>query len=160
VPWGARGTLPAMAALTGSASIELDAPIERVWAVCQDVASAPEWQKGLDDVVVLERDGGGRVVLAESVSDAKVRTIRSRVRFSYDEPHRVSWRQESGELKRLEGAWELEALGAGRTRATYRLDGDPGRVLGMLLRGPAADRLLQVLVGGRPQELEARLGPG
>jgi uncharacterized membrane protein len=149
-----------MAALAGSASTEIDAPIDRVWAVCADVGSAPAWQKGLDDMVVLERDGSGRVLVAESVSDAKVRTIRSRVRFSYDEPRRASWRQESGELKRLEGAWELEDLGGGRTRATYRLDGDPGRVLGMLLRGPAADRVLQVLVGGRPQELEARLARG
>jgi carbon monoxide dehydrogenase subunit G len=149
-----------MAALTGNASIEIAAPIDEVWAVCEDVASSPAWQKGLDDMVVLERDGDGRVLLAESVSDAKVRTIRSRVRFSYDEPRRVAWRQESGELKRLEGAWELEDLGAGRTRATYRLDGDPGRVLGMLLRGPTADRVLQVLVRGRPQELEARLSSG
>jgi uncharacterized membrane protein len=149
-----------MAALAGSASIEIDAPIDRVWAVCADVGSAPAWQKGLDDMVVLELDGSGRVLVAESVSDAKVRTIRSRVRFSYDPPRRVSWRQESGELKRLDGAWELEDLGAARTRATYRLDGDPGRVLGMLLRGPAADRVLQVLVGGRPEELKARLAAG
>lgn len=146
-----------MAALTGSASIEIDAPIDQVWAVCEDVASSPAWQKGLDEMVVLDRDAGGRVVLAESVSDAKVRTIRSRVRFSYDEPRRVSWRQESGDLKRMDGAWELEDLGGDRTRATYRLDGDPGRVLGMLLRGPVQDRVLQALVGGRPEELRARV---
>jgi uncharacterized membrane protein len=146
-----------VAALTGSASIEIDAPIEQVWAVCEDVASAPAWQQGLDHMLVFERDAGGRVVLAESVSDAKVRTIRSRVRFSYDEPRRVSWRQESGDLKRLDGAWELEDIGGDRTRATYRLEGDPGRVLGMLLRGPVQDRVLRVLVGGRPEELRARV---
>jgi hypothetical protein len=138
-----------MASLAGSASIEIDAPTDRVWAVCEDVASAPSWQKGLDDMVVLERDAAGRVALAETVSDARVRTIRSRLRFAYDEPRRVSWR--------LDGAWELEDLGGGRTRATYRLDGDPGRVLGMLLRGPVQDRVLQVLVGGRPEELRARV---
>ena len=146
-----------MAALSGSASIEIDAPIDRVWAVCEDVASSPAWQKGLDDMVVSERDAGGRVLLAETVSDAKVRTVRSRVRFSYDEPRRVSWRQESGDLKSLEGSWELEDLGGERTRATYRLDGDPGRVLGMLLRGPAKDRVLDALVAGRPAELAARV---
>jgi len=146
-----------MASLAGSASIEIDAPTDRVWAVCEDVASAPSWQKGLDDMVVLERDAAGRVALAETLSDARVRTIRSRLRFAYDEPRRVSWRQERGELRRLDGAWELEDLGGGRTRATYRLDGDPGRVLGMLLRGPVQDRVLQVLVGGRPEELRARV---
>jgi uncharacterized membrane protein len=146
-----------MAALAGSASIEIDAPIDRVWAICEDVASSPAWQKGLDDMVVSERDAGGRVLTAETVSDAKVRTVRSRVRFSYDAPRRVSWRQESGDLRSLEGSWALEDLGGDRTRATYRLDGDPGRVLGMLLRGPVQDRVLEALIGGRPEELRARV---
>lgn len=149
-----------MANIGGAASIEIDAAIDEVWAVCEDVASAPEWQHGLEEMNVLETDGDGRVLLAESVSDAKVRTVRSRVRFTYDEPHEVQWRQEKGDLKSLVGAWELEDLGGGRTRATYRLDGDPGRMLGMLIRGPVEGRLREILVGGRPAELAARMNAG
>jgi carbon monoxide dehydrogenase subunit G len=143
--------------LGGEATVEVDAAIEDVWAVCEDVASAPEWQQGLEAMEVIERDADGRVELADSVSDAKVRTVRTRVRFSYEEPTRVSWRQEKGDLKSLDGEWELESLGEGRTRATYRLEGDPGRVLGMLIRGPVETTLRGMLVGGRPEELRARV---
>lgn len=146
-----------MANLGGTASTEIDAPIEVCWAVVQDVASAPEWQAGLTAMDVRERDAQGRVTRAETTSEAKVRQIKSVVHFTYEEPRRVSWRQATGDLKRLDGAWELEALGPDRTRATYRLDGDPGRVLGMLIRGPVEERLREILVAGRPAELEKRV---
>jgi carbon monoxide dehydrogenase subunit G len=149
-----------VAELGGVASVELDAPIEEVWAVVEDVATAPDWQHGLEEMEVLDRDGEGRVALARSVSDAKVRHVKSIVRFAYDEPARVAWHQEQGDLKELEGAWELADLGGGRTRATYRLHGDPGRMLGMLIRGPVEHRLREILVGGRPGELRARLNDG
>jgi hypothetical protein len=107
---------------------------------------------------VLETDGDGRVLVANSVSDAKVRKVSTRVRFEYTEPTGLTWTQEKGDLKSLVGAWELEDLGDGRTRATYRLEGDPGRVLGMLIRGPVEDRIREILVGGRPGELADRVG--
>jgi ribosome-associated toxin RatA of RatAB toxin-antitoxin module len=146
-----------MAQLGGEASTEVDATIDDVWAVVEDVGSAPEWQDGLDAMEVLERDADGRVLVANSTTDAKVKTVTTRVRFEYDPPHRVTWRQEKGDLKSLVGSWELEDLGGGRTRATYRLDGDPGRMLGMLIRGPVEGRLRDVLVGARPEELRRRM---
>ncbi|HEX8120124.1 MAG TPA: SRPBCC family protein [Solirubrobacteraceae bacterium] len=146
-----------MANLGGEASTEIDAPIDEVWAVVEDVGSAPEWQEGLDAMEPLERDDQGRILVAKSTTDAKVKTVSTRVRFEYDPPHRVTWRQEKGDLKSLVGSWELEDLGGGRTRATYRLDGDPGRMLGMLIRGPVEGRLREILVGGRPEELRTRI---
>lgn len=155
---GRSCSIPGMGRLGGEASIEIEASIEELWAIVEDVATAPEWQDGLVEMRVLERDGDGRVLRAESVSDAKVKTVTSVVRFTYDEPHRVAWTQEKGDLKSVEGAWELEADGDGRTRVTYRLVGDPGRVLGMMIRGPVEDRVREILVGGRPAELAARAG--
>jgi YD repeat-containing protein len=149
-----------MASLGGEASTEIDAPIDEVWAVVEDVASAPEWQDGLDSMEPIERDGEGRVLVANSTTDAKVRKVTTRVRFSYDDAgRRMSWTQEKGDLKSLDGSWELEDLGE-RTRATYRLAGDPGRMLGMLIRGPVEARLREILVGGRPGELKARVESG
>jgi len=141
----------------GSQSIEVDAPIMACWALAADVASAPEWQHGLDAMEVLDRDADGRPARCESTSDAKVRKIKTILRFSYEEPTRVSWMQEKGDLKTLDGAWELEDLGGDRTLVTYRLDADPGRVLGMLMRGPVEGRLREVMVDGRPAELKARI---
>ena len=145
-----------MGFLGGEASAEIEAPIDEVWAVVEDVGSAPDWQEGLDAMEPIEHDGEGRILLATSTTDAKVRKVSTRVRFEYDPPHRVTWRQEKGDLKSLEGSWRLEDLG-GRTRATYVLQGDPGRVLGMLVRGPVEDKLRGILVTGRPAELKARI---
>jgi carbon monoxide dehydrogenase subunit G len=146
-----------MGTITGSSTAEIDAPIEGVWDVVEDVLSAPEWQGGLKDMEEIERDAEGRVTLAESSSDAKVRTIKSNVRFSYEAPTRLDWRQEKGELKSVDGSWELEDLGDGRTRATYRLEVDLGRMLGMVIRGPLVDVLRGQLVGARAGELKERV---
>lgn len=146
-----------MGTIRGAASADIDAPIEEVYAVCADQATAPEWQDGLRELRILERDAEGRALVGETVNDAKVRQVRSRVRFSYDEPRLVAWTQVDGDPKSVDGAWELEELGGGRTRATYRLEVDPGRILGMLIRGPVEGRLRQIMVEGRADELRRRI---
>ena len=147
-----------MGVLGGEASIEIEADIEELWAIVEDVETAPDWQDGLEEMNVLERDEDGRCILAESVNDAKVKMVKSIVRFSYERPNVVSWEQEKGDLKSVVGAWELEDLEDGFIRVTYRMEGDPGRVLGMAIRGPVEGRLREILVEGRPQELAVRAG--
>jgi len=143
-----------MGHLGGSASTEIDAPIERVWALIEDVETAPQWQGGLDASTALERDEAGRAVLVETESDIKVRRVKARVRFRYEAPTRLTWTQEQGEMKSVEGSWELEDLGGERTRATFNLDADPGRMLGMLIRGPVEAATRAIFVNGRPGELK------
>ena len=144
-----------MAHMGGSASAEIDAPIADVWAVVEDVSIAPDWQGGLVAITPLERDAEGRPTLVESESDVKVRRVKTQVRFSYEPPARLAWTQEKGDLKSVDGSWALEDLGDGRTKATYTLDSDPGRVLGMLLRGPVESAVMAMLVNARPGELKA-----
>jgi uncharacterized membrane protein len=146
-----------MARLGGSASAEIEAPLDEVWAVVEDVLSAPEWQNGLVSMTALDTDGEGRPTLVEVENDIKVRTVKSQVRFTYDGPSRLSWSQVKGDLKSVDGSWELEDLGGTRTKATYALDGDPGRMLGMLIRGPVEDAIRAMLVNGRPGELKRRV---
>ena len=114
-----------MGNLGGSSTAEIDAPIDEVWAIVEDVTSAPDWQGGLIAVTALEKDDEGRATLVESKSDIKVRHVTTKVRFSYAGPEELSWKQEKGDLKSVEGSWKLEDLGDGRTRATYSLDADP-----------------------------------
>lgn len=149
-----------MANLTGSSTAEIDAPIERVWELVADVESAPSWQGGLKAVHALERDDEGRATLCESETDGKVRTIKTTVRFSYDPPTRLSWAQVKGELKSLDGNWSLDDLGGGRTRATYSLDVELGRMLGMMIRGPLVDMLRGMLVNARAGELKRQIEAG
>jgi hypothetical protein len=141
----------------GSASAEIDEPVDEVWAVVEDVLTAPDWQGGLVAMSALERDADGRPTLVETENDIKVRHVKTRVRFRYEPPTRLSWTQEKGDLKSVEGSWTLEDLGDGRTRATYTLDSDPGRVLGMLIRGPVEAAIRAMLVNARPGELKARV---
>ena len=149
-----------MARMQGSASETVDAPLADVWAVVEDVLSAPEWQGGLVGMTALERDSEGRPTLVETENDIKVRHVKTRVRFSYEPPTRLSWVQEKGDMKSVEGAWELKDLGDGRTEVTYALDTDPGRVLGMLIRGPLEGALRGMLVNARPAELKTRVEQG
>ena len=109
-----------MGSITGTSTEEIEAPIEQVWDVVEDVLSAPDWQGGLKDMEELERDAEGHVTLAETSSDAKVRTLKSTVRFAYAGPERLEWRQEKGEMK------SVEERGSSTTSATAA----PGRPTG------------------------------
>jgi carbon monoxide dehydrogenase subunit G len=149
-----------MAPLTGSSTAEIEAPLDEVWALIEEVERAPEWQGGLKAMTALERDDEGRATLCESESDAKVTTIKTTVRFEYDGPTTLRWTQEKGQLKSLDGAWELEDLGDGRTRATYRIEAELGRMLGMVIRGPLIDPLRQMLAGARAGELKRAIESG
>lgn len=146
-----------MGHMGGSASEEINAPLEQVWAIVEDVATAPDWQGGVVSITPLETDSQGRPTLVESENDIKVRTVKTEVRFAYDGPTRLTWEQEKGDLKSVEGSWQLEDLGDGRTKATYTLDADPGRVIGMLMRGPIEGAVRKTLVDSRPGELKARV---
>lgn len=149
-----------MAHMGGSASAEIEAPIDRVWSVVEDVLSAPEWQGGLVEVTAIESDEAGRPTLVESESDIKVKHVKTRVRFDYEPPVRLSWTQVKGDLKSVDGYWLLEDLGGSRTRATYSLESDPGRVLGMVLRGPVESAVMAMLVNARPGELKTKVEEG
>lgn len=146
-----------MAHMGGSASAEIDAPVDEVWAVVEDVLTASDWQGGVVAISALERDDENRATLVEIENDIKVRHVKTRVRFRYEPPTVLSWTQVKGDLKSVTGSWTLEDLGDQRTRATYTLDSDPGRVLGMLIRGPVEAAVRAALVNARPGELKARV---
>jgi uncharacterized membrane protein len=145
-----------MGNIKGDRSVEIDAPVERCYEIAADIENAPDWQGSLKDVEVLERDGERRPLVVETESDAKVKTVRARLRFSYDPPTGIRWVQEKGDTKSLTGSWSFEDLGGGRTRATYALEADPGRMLGMLLRGPAETKVRDFLVGNAADGLKQK----
>jgi hypothetical protein len=140
-----------MALLHGSSSAETDIGIERCWALAEDVEHAPDWQRGLERVEVVQRDSDGRPVLCDTISDAKFTKVSVRVRFDYAAPCRVAWGMvESGDLDAMEGAWELEELHGGSTLVTYSLAVDPGAI-GRFAR-PLERMLRPILVGARAKE--------
>ncbi len=141
-------------AISGSATTEIEAPIDEVFEVAADVEGSPRWQPEIKQARCLEHDADGRQVLVETKTDAKVRTLSSMLRFDYERPTTISWRQEEGDLKSVEGSWQLEDLGDGRTRATYEMTVDLGRMLGMVIRGPLVGVLRGQLVESMPGKLK------
>ena len=149
-----------MGTISGERSVEIDAPMERCYEIASDINHAPEWQGSLKDVEVLERDGERRALLVETESDAKVKTVKATLRFSYEPPTAIRWVQEKGDTKSLIGSWTFDDLGDGRTRATYALEADPGRMLGLLLRGPAETKVRDFLLGDAAEGLKQKAESG
>jgi uncharacterized membrane protein len=145
-----------MGVIKGDRSVEIEAPIERCFEIAADIENAIDWQGSLRDVEVLERDAEKRAVLVETESDAKVKNVKAVLRFSYDPPTGITWVQEKGDTKALHGSWAFEDLGGGRTRATYALEADPGRMLGLLLRGPAESKVRDFLLGNAADGLKEK----
>ena len=149
-----------MGTLEASWTVDIDAPRDRVYEIAADIEGAPDWQGTLEDVEVLERDDQRRPLVVETVSDATVKKVRSRLRFTYDPPDGLTWEQEKGEMKWLTGSWVFEDLDGGGTRATYGLRADPGRMLGLLLRGPVEGQVRNFLLGGAAEGLKQRAESG
>jgi uncharacterized membrane protein len=140
--------------LEASWSVEIDAPRERCYEIAADIEAAPEWQGTLERVEVLKRDREDRAVVVDTTSDASVKKVHSRLRFSYQPPGGITWEQEEGEAKWLTGSWEFEEVGEGHTRATYGLRSDPGRILSLLLRGPVEAKVKELLTKGAAEGLK------
>jgi ribosome-associated toxin RatA of RatAB toxin-antitoxin module len=149
-----------MGTIDGTASAEIKAPIAEVYRVAADVEVSPQWQPEIKVAECVERDGDGNQVLVRMETDAKVRTLGSKIRFSYEPTSRIAWKQEDGDLKSVEGSWEFEDLGDGRTRATYWLEVDLGRTLGLLIRGPLVGVLRGQLVDTMPEKLKRFMESG
>jgi ribosome-associated toxin RatA of RatAB toxin-antitoxin module len=143
-----------MADISGSHSLEIDAPVEVCFDIAADIESAPEWQGAMKSAEALEYDDEGRPTLVDTAIDSGVAKHKMKLRFAYDEPHRVTWSRESGDLKSLEGRWQFDDLGDGRTRATYALDIGLPRALALLrkgIKGPAETKVRELLAN-RPVE--------
>lgn len=143
-----------MGELHASWTAEIDAPIELVFAVAADVPNSPDWQPSLQSVKTLETDADGRATLVDTEADAKVKTTKQRLRFAYQEPTGMTWEQEQGDVRSLWGSWSFTELGPGRTEATYELLVDPGRLLGMMLRGPVEGKVKEHLTKGAAEGLK------
>ncbi len=134
-----------MGILTAERSIEIQASRSACWEIIADLESTPNWQQAMVRARILETDSEGRGTLVEITSDAKVREVTSRISFTYEPETSMTWQQEKGDLKWMKGSWLLEEVSDAVTRAVYRLEADTGRVLGLLVKGPVADKVKEML---------------
>src|SRR5436305_8894484 len=126
------------------------APPEACLAALLDFATYPEWQSAVKEAAVVE-DGGAPVV--EFRIDAKVKTVRYVLRYHPEPPSRLWWEYVEGDVRSVSGSYDLEDLGDGTTKATYRLAIDPGRFVPGPIRRALTEGVMRVSV----RELKARV---
>jgi ribosome-associated toxin RatA of RatAB toxin-antitoxin module len=147
-----------MGGFAGSASAEIAAPLDLVYATVSDIAGYVDWQPGLDAATVLERDRWDRQTLVRIEMTRGGRPIRSELRFSYSPGERVRWYQERGDASHFEGTWTLESVRRGVVRATYAIDLDLGGVLGLMMSGRLAAKLSERFIDPMPLRLSDHVG--
>lgn len=123
-------------ALYGDCQVaDIDAPPQACFDALTDFERLPEWQGAVRDVEVLERDARGRGSIVEYVVDARVKTVRYRLRQVYDEPGRLASEYLGGDFRDFCGEWRFEPLDGGRrTRVELDLQIDPGRFVPRVVR--------------------------
>jgi ribosome-associated toxin RatA of RatAB toxin-antitoxin module len=119
------------------------APPERCYAAITDIANLPTWQGALRRAAVLETDARGRPSVVEFEVDAKVRTVRYRLRHVHDPPHRLGSEYLGGDFRDLSGEWRFLARPGGATCVQLDMTIDPGRFVPGPLRRVIADAVLR-----------------
>lgn len=106
-------------------SAQVAAPAALCFETIVDYETFPEWQRAVQRVEVLERDGDGRGRVVEFHVDLGIRKLRYRLEYHYDPPHRVWWDFLEGDFaKDIGGEFRLEPAN-GATLATYAVTVEP-----------------------------------
>jgi uncharacterized membrane protein len=130
--------------------ITIDATPQACFDALTDYESFAQWQDAVKSTEVISRDEHGRGREVEVEVDAKVKTIRYRLAYEYEEPHRIGWDYLEGDLKEIDGEYIFEDQGDGTTLATYSLAIDPG----VWVPGPIQRMLSDQVMRGHMEDLK------
>ena len=129
------------------------APPQRCFDALLEYETFPEWQSAVKWVDVVSRDGEGRGREVHFEVDAKIRSVRYELEYSYEPPHRITWDYVEGDVKDVSGEFLLDDADDGRTRATYRIGLDPG----VWMPGPIRKILTDQVMKGAVDDLARRV---
>ncbi|KOV01472.1 polyketide cyclase [Streptomyces sp. XY511] len=99
------------------ASVEIDRPVERVFAYLADGRNDPDFSPRVQRITRTP-DGPTALgtVFRSTVKDAGMKTARKFRVTGFDPPHLIRWTEQSRNLVTAEGGYDLESLPGGRTR--------------------------------------------
>jgi ribosome-associated toxin RatA of RatAB toxin-antitoxin module len=132
-----------MASYGDCQTAEVDATPQQCFDLLTDYERLPEWQGAVRSASILERDAQGRGAVVEYEVDARVKTVRYRLRQVYDEPARLASEYLGGDFRDFSGEWRFVALDERRTRVELDLQIDPGRFVPAPVRGVIADAVMR-----------------
>lgn len=134
-------------------SDDIAATPQECFAALTEYERLPEWQGAVKRITVLERDEQGRGTVVEYEVDAKLKTVRYRLRQVYDEPHRLGSEYLGGDFKNFSGEWRFNDRGDGSTHVELELDIDPGR----FVPGPVKNAIREFVMTRALKDLKAHL---
>jgi len=126
-------------------------PLQTVADVLQTIDAYPQWNSGMLEVTVIERDDVGRVTTAAFVIDIKLTQLRYTLAYSYA-VHTVRWQLVDGDLlNQFDGEYRLSHAN-GITIVAYAIDVDVALALPRVMKRRAAETLIaQTLTGLQTQ---------
>jgi uncharacterized membrane protein len=112
-------------AVSGSESVTINAPLDKVLAAIRDLPGQTAWFPGFVSAEVLETDDQGRITKARQTNDVKVAKDEFEVTFTHSDTGQT-WDLVPGSSKVQKansGSWTLADKG-GKTEATMNLSID------------------------------------
>jgi ribosome-associated toxin RatA of RatAB toxin-antitoxin module len=125
-------------------SIEIDGPLERVYALAKDVESFPEFMPDVRGVKIVERSEDGSRTRADWVGI--VREFKTLVRWTEDDiwddgAHTCTFSLVKGDYSKYGGVWTFTDLG-GRTRFDSEIEFEYDvPLIGPLIKGLIAKKM-------------------
>lgn len=141
---------------SGSASIEVKAPPEKVLRVVTEIEAYPQWMDPFKKVEVLERDGAGRPRRAAFEMDAVLKVVNYVLEYSYADDT-VAWTRVEGDMKEIAGSYTLEGEGE-RTKVTYAYSIDPGIPVPAFLMRQGVRMMVNTALGDLKRRVESLEG--
>jgi hypothetical protein len=110
-----------MGAVSGSASVVINAPLSTVLAVLRDLPAQVEWFPGCTESTVVATDDSGLPTRARQINDVKVAKDEFELDYTHSDTS-MSWRLVAPSMaqKDASGSWTLVSRGAD-TEATLSL---------------------------------------
>lgn len=141
-----------------TATIDIEASAEELFAIVTDLESYPDWVENIKEIEILEVTDDGFPARASMTVDAMIQVVSYTLAYEYDYPNVVAWTSEpGGDLKQIDGSYRFDTDEEdGTTSVTYDMTLDPGfPVPGFMVRkaqrmimGTALDGLKAQAEGG------------
>jgi len=145
-----------MAADTDAYTDVINAPQDKIVATLTDFENYTEWQSGMLECTVKERDDEGRGTLVELYVDAKIKKLRYTTKYWYDlDNGRMGFDLVDGDLKECTGAYTFEALDDG---AATRVSIDITTEVGFFVPGPMKKLIRDQSLKNSMRDLKKRVG--
>jgi ribosome-associated toxin RatA of RatAB toxin-antitoxin module len=143
-----------MSAESGTESIEIKATPDEVFRVMTDIDAFPKWMDEFKEAAVLARDEQGRPTRASFELDAKIKTVRYILDYTYPEGGLAWENEEGGDVKLIKGSYILTPS-ADATTVTYNFEIDPGFPVPSFIRRQAVKMIVSRALGGLKKRVES-----